>query len=55
MQRALCEVLCCLVLLVVPLEPVPLAVALGSEDVGGDAVEEEAIVAHDHDAAGKVE
>jgi hypothetical protein len=37
----------------VALEPDDLAVALEGEDVGGDAVEEPAIVADDHRAAGK--
>src|SRR5262245_17255032 len=47
-----------LVLLVrveVALEPEPLGVALGGQDVGRDAVEEPAVVRGDHGAAGKVE
>ena len=46
-----------LVLLVgfeIAFEPLHVAVALEGQDVGGDAVEEEAIVADDHGAAGEV-
>jgi hypothetical protein len=43
------------VVLVVALEPHHLAVALEGEDVGGDAVEEPAVVADHHGAAGEVE
>ena len=43
------------VLLVVPLVPHHLAVALEGEDVGGDAVEKPAVVADDHRAAGKAQ
>ena len=42
-----------LVVLVVALEPDHLAVALEGEDVGGDAVEEPAVVADHHRAAGE--
>ena len=42
-----------LVLLVVALEPDRLAVALEGEDVGGDAVEEPAVVADDDGAAAR--
>ena len=41
-----------LVVLVVALEPFDVAVALEGQHVGGDAVEEPAIVAHHHGAAG---
>ena len=44
-----------LVLLVVALEPHPLRVALGREDVRRDPVEEEAVVAHDDHAARELE
>src|SRR5690625_1510184 len=44
-----------LVLLVVPLVPDHLAVALEGEDVGGDAVEEPAVVGDDDGAPGEVE
>ena len=44
-----------LVVLVVALEPHDLAVALEGQDVRGDAVEEPAVVADDHRAAGEVE
>ena len=43
------------VFLVVAIKEHPLAIALGGEDVGTDAVEEPAVVADDHDAAGKFE
>src|SRR5262245_50077023 len=46
-----------LVLLVgfeIPLEPLHVAVPLEGQDVGGNAVEEEAIVADDHGAAGEI-
>ena len=39
----------------IALEPFDMAVALEGEHVGGDAVEEEAIVADDHGAAGEIE
>ena len=39
----------------VALEPLDMAVVLEGEHVGGDAVEEKAIVADDHGAAGEVE
>ena len=38
----------------IALEPFDLAVALESEDVGGEAVEEEAVVADHHGAAGEI-
>src|SRR3954470_931370 len=38
----------------IALEPFDMAVALEGEDVGRDPIEEEAIVADDHGAAGKV-
>ena len=44
-----------LVVLVVALEPDDLAVALEGQDVGGDAVEEPAVVADDHGAAGEAQ
>src|SRR5262245_56398652 len=44
-----------LVVLVVALEPHHLAVALEREDVGGDAVEEPAVVADDDHAAGEAQ
>ena len=43
------------VFLVVAVEKHSLAVAFGGEDVGADAVEKPAVVADDHDAAGKFE
>src|SRR5688572_1281569 len=43
-----------LVLLIVPFEEHHLAVALEGQDVGGDAVEEPAVVADDDGAAGEV-
>ncbi len=43
-----------LVVLEVALEPFDVAVALEGEDVGGDAVEEPAVVADDHGAAGEI-
>src|SRR5215470_9135533 len=43
-----------LVVLVVALEPLDVAIALEGEDVGGDAVEEPAVVADDDGAAGEV-
>ena len=43
-----------LVILEVALEPFDVAVALEGEDMGGDAVEEPAIVADDHGATGIV-
>ena len=42
-----------LVVLVVALEPFDVAVALEGQDVGRDAVQEPAIVADDHGAAGE--
>ena len=44
-----------LVLLVVALEPHPLRVALRREDVRGDAIEEEAVMADNDHAAGELE
>src|SRR5207249_1201105 len=44
-----------LVVLVVALEPDRAALALEGEDVGGDAVEEPAVVADDHGAAAEVD
>ena len=44
-----------LVVLVVALEPDDLAVALEGQHVRGDAVEEPAVVADDHRAAGEVD
>src|SRR6185503_2321850 len=38
----------------IALEPFDAAVALGGEDVGREAVEEEAVVADDHRAAGEI-
>src|SRR5690349_17636565 len=38
----------------IPLEPFDMAVAFEGEDVGGEAVEEEAVVADDHGAAGEI-
>src|SRR5215208_5857811 len=43
-----------LVGLEIALEPFDLGVALEGEDVGGEAVEEEAVVADDHRAAGEI-
>src|SRR5215813_1610567 len=43
-----------LVVLKVALEPFDVAVVLEGQDVGGDAVEEPAVVADDHRAAGEV-
>ena len=43
-----------LVGLVVALEPAEVSVGLEDEEVGADAVEEEAVVADDHGAAGEV-
>src|SRR4051812_1219 len=43
------------VVLVVALEPLDGAVAFEGEDVGGDAIEEPAVVADDDGAAGEVE
>ena len=43
-----------LVILEIALEPFDVAVALEGEDVGGDAVEEEAVVADDDGAAREV-
>src|SRR5215510_8682484 len=43
-----------LVILVIALEPFHMAFALEGEDVGGDAVEEPAIVADDHGAASEI-
>ena len=43
-----------LVIREIALEPFHMAVALERQDVGGDAVEEEAIVADDHGAAGEI-
>jgi hypothetical protein len=43
-----------LVVLEVALEPFDMAVALEGQDVGRDAVEEHAIVADDHGAAGEI-
>jgi len=43
-----------LVVLEVALEPLDVTVALEGEDVGGDAVEEPAVVADDDGAAGKI-
>src|SRR3974390_305537 len=43
-----------LVILEVAFEPFDMAVALEGQDVGGDAIEEPAIVADDHGAAGEI-
>src|SRR5260370_15404009 len=43
-----------LVVLVIAFEPLDTAVALESENVGGDAVEKPAVVADDDGAAGKI-
>ena len=44
-----------LVILEVPLEPLDMGLAFKGEDVRADAVEEEAVVADDHGAAGEVD
>src|SRR5438067_2482586 len=43
-----------LILLEIALEPLDMAVALESQDVGRDAIEEPAIVADDHGATGEI-
>ena len=43
-----------LIILEIALEPLDVAVPFEGQDVGGDAVEEEVIVADDHGAAGKI-
>ena len=43
------------IVLVVTLEPDHLAVTLESEHVGGDAIQEPAVMADDHGAAGEIE
>src|SRR3954454_12425116 len=43
-----------LVFLEIALEPLDMAVALEGEDVGGEAVEEHAVMRDDHGAAGEV-
>ena len=44
-----------LIFLVVPIEECPLGIAFAGEDVGGDAVEEPAVVGDDQHAAGEFE
>jgi hypothetical protein len=42
------------IVLEIAFEPFDVAIALKGEDVGGDAVEEPAVVADDHGAAGEI-
>ena len=44
-----------LVLLVVAVKECPVLIAFASQYVGGDAVQEPAVMADDHDAAGKLQ